>query len=131
MNPNALQELRCRYLLKLYELSEGGLHDEVDLNRLKPQIGMSREEIRSVERYLLDKDLISYKCRVMCVRITTRGIDEVERIMAQTYAAKEFRVLKTIHETKYKAFYDFGGLGGAQGVDWFNRSSCMDCPSRN
>jgi hypothetical protein len=104
MNPNALQELRWRYLLKLYELSEGGLHDEVDLNRLKPQIGMTREEIRSVERYLLDKDLISYKCRVMCVRITTRGIDEVERIMAQTYAAKEFRVLKTIHETKHKAF---------------------------
>jgi hypothetical protein len=104
MNPNALQELRWRYLLKLYELSEGGLHDEVDLNLLKPQIGMSREEIRSVERYLLDKDLISYKCRVMCVRITIRGIDEVERIMTQTYAAKEFRVLKTIHETKRKAF---------------------------
>jgi len=59
---------------------------------------------RSVVKYLESKDLISFKYRVPCVRITTRGIDEIERVMAQSYAAKEFRVLKTIHETKHKAF---------------------------
>ncbi len=104
MNPDALNELRWLYLIKLYELSEGGLHDEVNIRQLESELGYSRDEARSAVKYLESKDLISFKCRVPCVRITTRGIDEVERIMAQTYAAKEFRVLKTIHETKYKAF---------------------------
>jgi len=88
---------------KLYELSEGGLHPEVNVPQLLSEIGCSREEARSVHQYLESKGLISWKCKVMHVRITPRGIDEVERIMAQTYAAKEFRVLKTIHETKHKA----------------------------
>ena len=104
MYPNALQELGRRYLLKIYELSAGGLHDEVDHKQLESELEYSSEEMRSAYRYLFDKGWVDSQCRVPCVRITTPGIEEAARIMAQTYAAKEFRVLKTIYETKHKAF---------------------------
>jgi predicted transcriptional regulator len=76
-----LQDLSWRYMKKLYQLSEGGLHPEVNVSRLLSEIGCSREEARSVHEYLESKGLISWKCRVMHVRITPAGIDEVERIM--------------------------------------------------
>src|SRR6266516_132706 len=91
---NALQELAWRYLEKLYELSEGGLHPEVDAHLVKSELGFSSEETRPVAAYLESKDLISWKCRVPCVRITTRGIDE----MQNSYAQKETRVLKVIYD---------------------------------
>lgn len=104
MNLGVLKDLAWRYLVKLYELSEGGLHPEVEGPQLKSALGYSHEQMRSAYGYLLDKGWADNDCRVPCVHITTKGIDEVERVMAQTYAAKEFRVLKTIRDTKYKEF---------------------------
>jgi hypothetical protein len=98
MNPDKKTELRWRYLLKLYELSEGGLHPEIDYKLVQSELGYSSKETRSVVDYLESKDLVSFKCRVPCIQITTRGIDKVERIMAETYAEKMRKVLEKIYE---------------------------------
>lgn len=91
---NAVQELAERYLEKLYKLSEQGLKPEVDAYKLKAELGFSSEESRAVSNYLESKDLISWKCRVPCVRITTRGID----VMQNSYAEKETLVLRKIYD---------------------------------
>lgn len=70
-----------RYMEKLYQLSEGGLHPEVNVPQLLSEIGCSLEEARSIHQYLESKGFISWKCRVNNVRITPTGIDEVERTM--------------------------------------------------
>jgi Mn-dependent DtxR family transcriptional regulator len=99
-----LQELSWRYIEKLYELSEGGLHPEVNITQVHSELGCSREEARSVHQYLESKGLISWKCRVMHVRITPRGIDEVERIMAETYRSKERRVLQKLYDERERRY---------------------------
>lgn len=92
--PNALQEMSKRYLETLYELSEGGLHPEVEAHTVISQAGLSQEEARPVHRYLESKDLISWQCRVPCVRITTRGIDAIQN----SYEYREALVLKSIYD---------------------------------
>lgn len=91
---NPVQELAWRYLQKLYELSGYGLHPEVEYRRVQSEIGLSNEEARSAVAYLLDKDLVTNRCVVPCIKITTAGID----VMQQSYAEKEIRVLKKIYD---------------------------------
>ncbi|MEP6719723.1 MAG: hypothetical protein ABJB21_11290 [bacterium] len=91
---NTLQELARRYLEKLYELSEGGLHPEVDYWKVKSELGFSSDETRAAVDYLLSKDLVTNECRVPCIRITIRGIDAVQ----QSYSEKETCVLKKIYD---------------------------------
>jgi len=95
---NLLRDLAWQYLEALYELSEGGLHPEVDYRKVQSELGFSDDEARGVVRYLEGKDLVSFKCRVTCIRITTRGIDEVDAAMQKSYAEKENQVLKAIYD---------------------------------
>lgn len=90
--PNALQEMAERYLTKLYELSEGGLHPEVDQRQMQSELEISLEEAGRAIEYLQSKDLVSGQCRVPCIRITTRGID----VMQNSHEVKEIRVLQKI-----------------------------------
>lgn len=73
--------MSLRFLVKLYELSEGGIHPEVPYDLVKSSLGFSSAESRSVVQYLLSKDLVTSKCKVPCIKITPRGVDEAERIM--------------------------------------------------
>jgi len=94
MAANALQRMSDQYLTKLYELSEEGLKPQVDVNRAISEVGFSQEDMRSIHRYLESKDLISWKCTVGFVLLTTRAIDA----MQNSYEAKEILVLKKIYE---------------------------------
>lgn len=81
MTLGKLQEMSFRFLVKLYELSEGGINPEVHHDLVKSSLGYSSAEARSVTQYLLSKDLVTFKCKVPCIKITPRGVDEAERIM--------------------------------------------------
>lgn len=96
-------ELRRRYLQRLYELSDGNSLQGVPFRQIDSELGISEEDDTKIVTYLSDKGLARYST-FGHVSITTRGIDEVEKIMAQTYAEKEFRVLKAIQDSKHKAF---------------------------
>lgn len=91
---NPVQELAWRYLQKLYELSGYGLHPEVEYRTVQSEVGLSNEQARSAVAYLLDKNLVTNRCVVPCIKITTAGID----VMQQSYADKEIRVLKKIYD---------------------------------
>lgn len=83
MTTLSLQEMAWGFLEKLYDLSEGGLEPEVNFEQAQSELGYSDNQIRGVVQYLESKGLVSFQCRVTCIRITTRGIDEV-------YQAKNF-----------------------------------------
>jgi len=91
---NKLQELSWRYLEKLYERSEQGLHSDVDSHKLQAELGFSHDEMRPIYDYLTNKGLISWDCAAPNVRITTTGIDT----MQNSYEQQETRVLKAIYE---------------------------------
>lgn len=76
----------------------------MDHRLVESELGYSRDELRSIVKYLESKDLISFKCRVPCVRITTRGIGEVERIMAENYRSKERRVLQKLYDERERKY---------------------------
>jgi hypothetical protein len=114
MNSGGLKELSWRFLGKLYELSEGGMHPEVNYDLAMSSLGCSKEQARGVVDYLQRKGYISFECMVTCVRITPKGIDKVDTAMAQTYAAKEFRVLKAINESGHKAYNGWVNLDDLQ-----------------
>lgn len=102
MNPSKIDELRRRYLQRVYELSGANTGKGVRREQLDSELGISKDEDMAILNYLAGKGLASWHSAISA-SITAKGIDEVERIMAGSYAAKEFRVLKTIHETKHKA----------------------------
>jgi hypothetical protein len=86
----SLQEMAWGFLEKLYELSEGGLHPEVNYKQAQSELGYPENQMRGVVQYLQNKGLVSFECRVTCIRITSRGIDEV-------YQAKKFPDRPTEH----------------------------------
>lgn len=92
---------------KLYEFAEGNPRAVIDIRQLESQLKFTKEEANQAAAYLHSKGLISYKCRVMCVRITVMGIDEVEAMMKSEYAEKERCVLMKIYE-----------MGGVSHTDW-------------
>jgi hypothetical protein len=76
----------------------------VDVYKLESELGYSHEQARSVRTYLESKNLISFKCKVPCVRITPDGIDEAVRIMAETYRSKEQRVLQKLYDERQRRY---------------------------
>jgi hypothetical protein len=111
MNSNEIEDLRRRYLYRLYELSGQSTIEEVPFNRIDEDLGISDEDDTKIVMYLQEKNLAGYSTSGH-VSITARGIDEVERIMAETYAEKMRMVLKKI--------YDMSGPPYTNEVIYFN-----------
>ncbi len=97
MNPNEIDELRRHYLHRLYELSAGSTLEGVPFKQIDEDLGISEDDDTKIVTYLSGKGLAKYST-FGHVSITVRGIDEVERIMAQTYAEKMRMVLEKIYE---------------------------------
>lgn len=81
MKSGGLQGLSWRFLAKLYELSKGGIHPEVHYDLVKSSLGYSDPEAKSAAQYLENKRLVTFRCKVPCIKITPRGVDEVDRLM--------------------------------------------------
>ena len=97
MNPNEIEDLRRRYLYRLYELSGGSTIEGVPFNQIDEDLGISDDDDTKIVMYLQEKGLAGYSTSGH-VSITVRGIDEVERVMAETYAEKVRMVLKKIYD---------------------------------
>lgn len=108
MNAGDAGELRRRYLLSLYEHSGGDINQGVNEDELLAELGISEDEGNRIFSYLSAKRLIR-GFTFGHIAITDYGMDEVERIMAETYAEKMMCVLRKI--------YDLGGPSHKEWVD--------------
>src|SRR5438067_1096486 len=97
MNPNEIDELRRRYLHRLCELSGGNTLEGVPFKQVDEDLDISEDDDTKIVTYLSGKGLAKYST-FGHVSITVRGIDEVERVMAETYAEKMRMVLKKIYD---------------------------------
>lgn len=95
------KELQRRYLIRLFELSEGNLLKGIPTTQLESELGISDEDGTNVLTQLSSKGLAEF-FTYGHARITPRGIEEAERIMQSNYAEKESRVLRKL--------YDMGGV---------------------
>jgi Mn-dependent DtxR family transcriptional regulator len=96
------KSLQQKYLLKLYELSDGNLITYVSMEQIENDLGISNEDATSVMMNLQAKQLAEFAVFGK-VKIEPRGIEVVEEAKNKLYAEKEYLVLKTI--------YDFGAPG--------------------
>lgn len=91
-----MDELRRRYLLKVYELSGGDLRKDIYQKEPEEELGFSDEEAKITKTYLFKKGMIEGSM-VNHFRITTGGLDEAERIMKATFVENERRVLQKLY----------------------------------
>lgn len=106
MADRSIQELRRHYLHKLYESSGGNSGRGVNRKQLQSKLGISADDDMAIYNYLFGKGLAEYHSPIS-VRITVKGIDEVEREMQTNYAEQERRVLLKLYE-----------MGGVHHLDW-------------
>lgn len=102
----ATREIRNLYLQKLYAFSKGDIQNPVSNSQIQSELGLSNEECYGILLYLGSKGLVQSHS-VGNFIITADGIDEVERIMAETYAEKMMCVLRKIYD-----------LGGPSHTEW-------------
>ena len=79
---NDTDEIRDKYLIKLYELTEGNLINKVNIKELETILGLSRDESDKIFYYLLAKNLI--KQAQSNVGITDAGVNKVEKDMKES-----------------------------------------------
>jgi len=105
-NAARIEDLRRRYLHRLYEMSGGSTIQGVPFKQIDEDLGISDDEDTNIVMYFQEKGLAGYSTSGH-VSITARGIDEVERAMQSSYAEKESRILRKIYE-----------MGGVYHTDW-------------
>lgn len=101
-----INELRRRYLRRLYERSGGNISEGVNEDELLSDLGIGEDEGNKLFSYLSDKGLVQ-GFTFGHIAITSRGVDEVERAMQSSYAEKESRILRKIYD-----------MGGVYHTDW-------------
>lgn len=104
--PNEVNQLRIRYLQKVYDLTGGNTGKGANRKQLDTELGITEDEDMAILNYLAGKGLAHWHSPISA-GITAKGIDEVERIMAESYAEKERRVLRRIYD-----------LGGPSHTEW-------------
>jgi DNA-binding MarR family transcriptional regulator len=69
---------RRRFLERLYEASESGGSEYEDGYEVAEELGLSRADAERIVRYLEDHGFVAKTGLGMVIRITARGIDDVE-----------------------------------------------------
>src|SRR5829696_9104028 len=100
--PTRVEDLRRRYLQRLYDRSGGDINFGVNEDELLADLGIE-EEGNKLFSYLSAKGLVEGHT-FGHIAITDRGIDEIERIMTETYRSKERRVLQKLYDERDRRY---------------------------
>jgi Mn-dependent DtxR family transcriptional regulator len=118
---------RIEFLLALHEMAGGDLHQGVLDNELAEKLGLETEEFRRHALYLKEEGLVKFRT-FSSISISHEGRKEAERIMAESYAERETRVLKKIYEMRQQnttRSVFFPQLEPAVGMNWHELSGLL------
>lgn len=102
-NLTRVEDLRRHYLQRLYDRSDGDINFGVNEDELLADLGIEEEEGNKLFSYLSAKGLVEGHT-FGHIAITDRGIDAIERIMAETYRSKERRVLQKLYDERDRRY---------------------------
>src|SRR5437867_683459 len=89
------EKKRIEFLVILYQMAGGNLHQGVLDDELAERVGMETTEFRRHAVYLKEESLVKFQT-LSSISITHAGIKAVERIMEEEYRKTKRRVLETI-----------------------------------
>lgn len=93
------ERMREAYLIALYKSHAGNYGGDRPNREVCNEAGIDFDTAAStICQYLQRKNFVSWKAGFDWVHLEPEGMFEAERIMKQSYAEKETRVLKTIYE---------------------------------
>jgi hypothetical protein len=96
MRKPSFQEQKLQFLKNIYGLADGVAYRQVEMSKVTSALKLPGEQAIAIMVQLKNKELADFPFGYAL--ITPDGIEEIDKHMAQTYAEKEFLVLKTIHE---------------------------------
>src|SRR4051812_18108091 len=82
MNPSEINQLRLRYIKKIYELTGANTGRGANRELIDSELGITEELDMAILNYLTGKGLAGWHSPISA-KITAEGIDEVEKAMEE------------------------------------------------
>jgi hypothetical protein len=106
--PHDKEELRLRFLQKLYDLSSASIHNEVPLEQIETESEIPPKLTPQIILYLSQKRLIELRIKNVC--ITNGGIFEIERNKQESIPHTQTSPTQTINYHTNIHGHNYGGI---------------------